>query len=421
MAAKRIGVLASEYPAASHTFIRREVDALRRIGFEVSTYSVRPASRDLASPRDRQAAETTFSVLPIRAAALLRAHLVLATSRPVLYGRTLALAWRHRLAGVRNALWALFHFAEAGLLAAQLGRDRIDHLHTHFSNSGGTVGMLAARLARIRWSLTLHGPADFDAPTRPLIPGKVDQAEFAICISEFGRSQALFVCRPDQWGKVHVSRCGLESPDRMRRAREPENSRIRLLNVGRLAPAKGQLGLVEALAALVSRGVDAELRIIGEGTERGALEASIREHGLGDRCVLLGTAPEEVVLSEMAGADVFVLSSFAEGLPVVLMEAMAVGLPVAAPHLAGIPELVEDHVTGRLYVAGRWDHLADVLEDLARAPERRRELAEAGLERVREQHAVDASVRPLASLLAKESAGRRANAVIHAGAPRSVT
>ncbi|MEB2345458.1 MAG: glycosyltransferase family 4 protein [Deltaproteobacteria bacterium] len=405
MTAKRIGVLASEYPAASHTFIRREVAALRRIGFEVSTYSVRAASPDPGSPQDRRAADTTFSVLPIRAAALLRAHLALVASRPVLYGRTLALACRHRLPGLRNALWALFHFAEAGLLAARLGRDRIEHLHTHFSNSGGTVGMLAARLARIRWSLTLHGPADFDAPTRPLIPEKVDHAEFAICISAFGRSQALFVCRPDQWGKIHVSRCGLESPERMRRVREPENPRVRLLNVGRLAPAKGQLGLVEALAALVSRGVDAELRIVGEGPERGALEASIREHGLEERCILLGGAPEEVVLSEMADADLFVLSSFAEGLPVVLMEAMAVGLPVTAPHLAGIPELVEDRVTGRLYVAGRWDQLADVLEELARDPEQRRKLAKAGGERVREQHAIDVSVRPLAALLARESGG----------------
>jgi len=180
MAVKRIGVLASEYPAVSHTFIRREVDALRRQGLEVSTYSVRRASGEVSrAAQDLEAAETTFSILPIGVGALLRAHLALLVSRPGRYLRTATLAWRHRLPGVRAAMWALFHFAEAGRLADRLERDRVEHLHTHFSNSGGTVGMLASQLAGVGWSLTLHGPADFDAPTRPLIPEKIDQAAFA--------------------------------------------------------------------------------------------------------------------------------------------------------------------------------------------------------------------------------------------------
>jgi glycosyltransferase involved in cell wall biosynthesis len=400
----RVAYLSSFYPAASHTFIRREIEALRARGVEIDTFTLRRTPRaELRADADRREADATWSVLPAPLFALAGAHAAAFLARPGAYLRALRESLAQRASGARAFLWALFHFAEAIRLARELERRGHVHLHVHFSNAGADVGRLAASYLGIPWSLTLHGSADFDSPTRALLAGKIASACFTVCVSDFGRAQALRLVDPTHWPKVLVARCGLDLKRIPRRgAREPERSRPRVLCVGRLSPEKGHVGLVEAFAALTQAGVDAELRIVGEGPERARIEAAVARADLGSRVSLPGTASEDEVRAELERADVFALSSFMEGLPVSMLEAMAQNVPVVVPRLSGVPEVALDGETALLYTAGRWDELSICLARLVRDPALRERLAARARAKVEAEYEIQRAVQPLYERLLAE-------------------
>lgn len=398
----RIGYLTSQYPAPSHTFIRREVAALRAVGLPIVTYSIQRAPADLKAALDRVAADSTFAVLGQSPAAYARAHLGALVRRPGRYLRVLALAWRHRVPGVRAAIWAMFHVAEAILLARRLEADGIVHLHNHFANSGATVGLLASRYAGIAWSLTLHGISEFDYPAGLLLPAKIASADFVACVSRFGMAQAMRQIPPDQWRKLTLVRCGIDLadlppvPDRQDEGRSP----LRLIGVGRLSPEKGQTGLLDALAMLRDRGCAVRLTLVGDGPDEAALRAHAQAVGVEALVEFVGRLDERATLSAIAAADVLVLPSFMEGLPVVLMEAMALGVPVIATRVAGIPELVRDGATGLVFDPADWAGLADAIATLAADRPLRERLAEAGRQRIASEFAIERAVAPLPALFA---------------------
>ena len=397
MAGRRIAYLTSEYPAPSHTFIRREVEALRARGLSIETFSIRrPEVGTRFAPPDQAAQKTTTYLLPTSTWALARVHLVSAIQRPRAYAATLRQALGHRVPGARALLWSIFHFVEAVALAAKLKELQIDHLHNHFANSSANVGLLASGFLGIPWSLTLHGTADWDYPAGYLLSKKITAASFVACVSQFGRAQAFGVCPPSQWDKIFVVRCGVDLSVFPPRRCAPQPSRtLRMIAVGRLSPEKGQRGLLEAFAALLNRGVDAELRIVGDGPLRESLSKAIVELGLQNRCLLVGQKTENEVLEELADADLFVQSSLMEGLPVVLIESLGMQVPVIAPCVAGIPELVRDGETGLLFTAGNWDELATQMERAARDPELRKKMSERGHPQVVQQFEISRAIEPL--------------------------
>ncbi len=401
MRAPKVGYLVSQYPAPSHTFIRREVAALRALGVAVETFSVRPG--ESLSDADRAEEARTFVVLArpraLTALRLLASALVMLARRPRRWLATLGWTVRHRLPGAGEGLRALAYFAEATRLARGLEARGVTHLHSHFSNAAAVVGLAAARLLGLGWSVTLHGNADFHGPTTPLLPAKLGEARFAAAVTRHGLAEALRLAGPGAAGQLHLVRCGIEPGLLPRPSRSPGGGRpLELLSVGRLSREKAQVGLVEAFAGLVARGVDARLVLIGAGPEEGRVRAAVAAHGLEARVELRGRQPEAAVLSAMAGADLFALSSLVEGLPVVLMEALALGLPVVAPAITGIPELVVDGETGLLFPAGDWGALAERLARLAGDAPLRARLAEAGRRRVLEEFDAARAAEPLVRL-----------------------
>lgn len=392
--AMKIAYLVSQYPAPSHTFIRREVEALRGAGIEVHTFSVRPPAPEELSAVDPDDHARTYFLLENKARMLV-AHAKEVARRPRRYLRTMRDALRHRVGGRRAALWSLFYFAEAILLVEELERREIVHLHNHFANASGTVGYLASRHLSLPWSLTLHGSVDFDYPSGPLVPAKIEHATFVACASHYVRSQAMRAVSPELWRKMILVRCGVEAERCPLRETMRAAPRLRILSVGRLSAEKGQLGLLNAFRAVVDVGIDAELELVGEGPLRGALEQCAVSLGLGDRFRLVGRLSEAGVLRRMTRADVFALSSFMEGLPVVLIEAMAVGLPVVAPSVAGIPELVEPEKTGLLFPTGDFQALARALVRVCSEPELAQRLAGGARARVLEGLTLPPAVRPL--------------------------
>jgi glycosyltransferase involved in cell wall biosynthesis len=305
----------------------------------------------------------------------------------------------HRPPGVKGAFYAVVHFVEAILLADELNRRGIQHVHNHFGNAAGTVCYLASQYLGLTWSFTIHGTSGFDYPAGLLLGEKIKSASFTACVSHFVRAQAQRCVAPDEWQKVFISHCGVDLAALPVRKRDGEAKSLRVLSVGRLSPEKALPGLVEAFAEIRRRGLDAKLDIIGDGPERHALEQQIQRLNLTDCCALLGQKSGPQVLEEMARSDIFVMSSLMEGLPVVLMEALALEVPVIAPCVAGIPELVEHERSGLLYVVSDWGGLANCLGRLISDPELRARLGREGRQRVVEEFAIERAVEPIAKRL----------------------
>ena len=411
----RIAYLTSQYPATSHTFIRREVSALRAAGIDLQTFSVRaPASSEVKSSNDREEAARTYMLLGQPLSAFLVAHVRELFRRPVRYVRTLVLALRHRAPGAKAALLSIAHFGEAVLLAAELRRRGIQHLHNHFANSGATVGLLASQHAGLRWSFTIHGISEFDYPAGMLLADKIERADFVVCVSYFGRAQAFRLVDSREWPKLSVVRCGLEL-DELPPSERGGGEGLRLIFVGRLAAEKGIAGLLEALT-LVSLEHRPSLVIVGDGPLKAELDAKVRQLGLGDLVTFLGRLSEADTLAEIARSDVLVLPSFMEGLPIVLMEAMALGKPVVATRVAGIPELVVDGETGLLFTPSHWIELAAKLSALATDDALRRRLGAAGPARIAREFDVNHSAVQLRDLFYR-AAPSAARPLVHPNAP----
>lgn len=400
---QNIGYLTSQYPFPSHTFIRREVAALRDVGVPIITYSIKPPPAGLGADLDRAAAAETFTVLARPLREYLTAHAIAVATRPGRYLRTLMLAFRHRVPGLRAAIWGAFHFVEAILLARRIEADGVDHLHNHFANSAATVGLLASRFADIPWSVTLHGISEFDYPAGVLLPDKIAMADFVACVSRFGMAQAMRSIAPDQWRKLNIVRCGIDLADLPVSAPRDgvANGPVQLIAVGRLSPEKGQAGLLQAMARLRDAGVAVVLTLVGAGPEAEALCAEVERLGLGSQVRFVGRQDERATLALIAASDILVLPSFMEGLPVVLMEAMALGVPVVATRVAGIPELVREEVGGLLFDPADWTALADAIARLAGDAALRDRLAAGGRQRIEQEFAIGKAVQPLPALFRK--------------------
>ncbi|WP_412565014.1 glycosyltransferase [Thalassobius sp. MITS945101] len=347
----RIAYLTGEYPRATDTFIQREVAELRKQGFEVETCSIRQTGAEhLVGEEQRQEAARTFHVLKACTKPLtsLRAHLR-ALAQPARYLRTLRLAWKTSPGGIKPTLYQLFYFAEAVVLADHLRRHKVQHLHNHIAKASCTVAMLCHEVSGIPYSFTLHGPDIFFEPIRWRLDEKVARASFVACISDFCRSQGMSFAARAHWDRMHIIHCGVE-PNRYAAIGARQGNH--LLFVGRLAAVKGVPVLLEALKSARGHRPDLQLTLIGDGPERAGLEAEAKALGLSGAVHFVGYKSQSEVAETLKSVDALVLPSFAEGVPVVLMEAMAASLPVITTRIAGIPELVEDGLSGHLVPPG---------------------------------------------------------------------
>lgn len=400
----RLGYMTGEYPRAADTFIQREVATLRSLGYHIQTFSVRrPAVRERGGAELNEERRQTIYLVPCSPIALLGAHLRLLLGAPLRYLRGIGLAWKIRPPGHRALLRQLAYFAEAGLVAAQMRRQRLVHLHNHFSNSSGSVAAIAAELGGLGFSLTIHGPAEFFEPGYWHMGEKVRRALFVNCISHFCRSQVMVFAPLSAWPKLHIIHCGVD-PALYGPVEHQGNGR-RLLFVGRLAAVKGLPVLLEALARVRQRFADVELRIAGDGPDRKILEALAAKLDVSAAVRFLGYQSQAQVRELLAQTDVFVMSSFAEGVPVVLMEAMAAGVPVVATRIAGVAELVEDGVSGYLTAPGDAAATAQKIEALLADAQLRSRFGATGRAAVQRDFDVRIEGRRLASLIDASLAG----------------
>ena len=394
-----IAYVVNQYPKVSHTFIRREILALESLGHPVARYSIRRTGEKLDDGADQAELERTQVVLDAGWKGMGMALVGLAVARPLRLWRAAKLAAKVGSRSDRGLLRHLVYLAEGGVLARRLERAGCRHLHAHFGTNSATVAMLCHELGGPSYSFTVHGPEEFDKPEFLGLREKIERAAFVVAISSFGKSQLYRQADARNWSKIHVVRCGVDA-DFFDAPKTQVPSAPRLVCVGRLCEQKGQLLLVEAAAALQKEGIRCELVLVGDGEMRPMIEEAIAKHGLGDRVRITGWAKGDRVRQEIAAARALVLPSFAEGLPVVLMEAFALGRPVITTYVAGIPELVVPGRSGWLVPAGSVDALATAMrEALTMDPAALDQMAALGEVQVRKLHDVRASAKELSALL----------------------
>lgn len=394
----RVCYFVSEYPAVSHTFIRREIAELERNGISVLRVSLRGHDRRLVDPDDISEKARTRYILDGGKAKFLAALAGAFVRRPRALAKAAWAAIRMMRRSSRPAPFHLIYLAEALVLARWVEEEGIEHVHAHFGTNGAEVAMLCHLLTGVPYSFTVHGPDEFDRPEYLGLPAKVKHAAFVCVISSFTGSQLCRWIPPEAWKKIELVRCGLDA-DFLNAPPSKSVPKSRLVAVGRLSEQKGHLVLLKALAPLAREGLPFRLTLAGDGPLRPQLERSIRELGLEQHVELAGWMSNAEVRTAIREARALVLPSFAEGLPVVLMESLALGRPVVATHIAGIPELVADRDCGWLVPAGSVDRLADAIRQCLSAPDSViRTMGSSGRARVLEQHDVARECRKLAAL-----------------------
>ncbi len=383
----RIAYLVNLYPSVSHSFIRREIYALEALGCDVDRFSIRrPSLRNLPDEADRDEAGKTFYLLDGNIIKLLGGLVVMSILRP----GTAMKAWR---VAFRRAEWAakaiirrLAYLAEAAALARQLEARKVVHLHAHFGTNSATVARLAGIFTRLPFSFTVHGPDEFDRPVSLDLNGKVEDSAFCVAISSYGRSQLMRWSNVETWSKIHVVGCGVDDLYLGPPTDAPETEVPQFCAVARLSPQKGIPLLVQAAAIVKQRGRSFRLLLVGDGELRATIEKQIQKFELADCVTITGWASSAQVADHLKQSHTLVLPSFAEGLPVVIMEALALERPVIVSTIAGTPELV-DAACGWLIPAGSVDALvAAMIDALDTSPERLRMMGKVGRKRVLDRH-----------------------------------
>ena len=403
---EQIAYLTGDYPKVSHTFILREVASLRASGLQVVTCSIRkPSASEFKGEAEKRAMAETFYVIdaarnPFR---VLSAHATLVTGSFTRWLSALRLAFKTRSPGLKALIWQIFYFVEAGVLARHLQANHVTHLHNHFGNSSCSVAMLASAMADIPFSFTEHGPAIFFEADRWALKEKIARARFVVAISHFCRSQLMLFSDPADWKKITIVHCGVDPALYGTQQRHAFGKRV--IFVGRLDPVKGASLLIEAMAQVIARHPDARLTLVGDGPTRAPAQAKAKELGLADSVTFAGFQSQPAIAAMLEEADMLVLPSFAEGVPVVLMEAMASRIPVIASRVAGVQELVEDGVSGFAIPPGDVATLADRIIRLMEDPALCARMGQAGRKMVEQDFDITAEGAWLADIFRRGGGG----------------
>lgn len=397
----RLAYLVSEYPGISHTFILREIQALRELGHEVRTASIRrPKHLDKMTAAEKTEAAVTLYIKDTPLWQVARTHWRLFWRSPWRYLKMVAASYRLSRRGPRNILKCLAYGAEAGILLEWLQAQDIRHVHVHFGNPAGTVALIAAAYGTMDYSLSIHGPDIFYDVTLELLPDKIKHARFTRAISYYCQSQLMRLVPYEDWSRLAMVRCGVDLAVFQPRP-EPGNVEPEVLCVGRLVPAKGQHLLVEAVGRLHAAGIPLHLTLVGDGPDMASLQALVHKLDLAEQVTFTGALGQAQVLAYYDRADIFVLASFAEGVPVVLMEAMAKEIPCVATRITGIPELIDHGVDGLLVTPGNVEALAEALRHLLQDGALRRRLGANGRRKVAAHYNLPDNCREMANVFSR--------------------
>lgn len=395
----RIAYLVSLYPAVSHTFVLREVLGLKKMGFEIATASINSldkAHTDLTKDETEEY-KNTFYIKEQGLLGALSAFIRTLITHPI--GLFKGLWTSIKLGGFhpKRFLYGIAYFFEALILGNWITSKKINHVHVHFINPATSVGLIASKIFPITYSFTSHGSDEFYDVKGQNVLEKILGAKFAVSISNYNQSQLMRIAPHSEWNKFNVIRLGVDPIHFSQKTQNKLNGIFEILCVGRLAPSKGQLILVDAVNALVKEGLPLRLRLIGNGPDWDLLKKKENNHIL-----LEGTVNQDKIHQFYSQADLFVLSSFAEGLPIVLMEAMSIEIPCISTFVNGIPELIENNVDGLLIAPSSIEELRNAIRELYNNKGLRTQIAKKGREKILQKYDLGQNLKKLAALFERE-------------------
>jgi colanic acid/amylovoran biosynthesis glycosyltransferase len=406
----KIAYLVNQYPKVSHSFIRREIHGVEASGVPVGRYAIRSCHAELVDEADQEELALTRTVLESGGLTLLKSLTKAIVTRPHRVLQALKLAVKFGKRSDRGVLRHLVYLAEACVLNDWFVEDGIQHIHAHFGTNSTTVAMLCTALGGPTYSFTIHGPEEFDTIQALSIVEKVQRSSFVATVSSFSKSQLYRWCDQSQWNKIKVVHCGVDQA--FFTEATPVPSEPRIVCVGRLCEAKGQLLLVEAIKPIVAAGIPIKLVLVGDGSIRPQIEAMIAEGRLEDHVEITGWASSETVREQILASRALVLPSFAEGLPVALMEALALHRPVISTYIAGIPELVIPNSCGWLVPSGSIVELTAAIKEAIELPsEALAQMGQAGAERVARHHDAVVEAKKLADLFTESARSPAAKSI----------
>lgn len=396
----KIAYLNSRHPATSQTFILREVSSLREMGFNIQVASINDTDlpQMKRTSEEKQEIARTFYVKRAGWKKVISSFLRTLVKRPMSLIKGFFYSICLGAFDFRRMFYHLFYFAEALVVGCWMEDENIKHLHVHFANPAGTVALIVSKIFSFTHSITVHGPDIFDDVTLNALPRKIQEAKFVCCIGYYTKSQLMRLSVPEQWEKLEIAPLGVDTQLFSPKVFRPKPAPYEILCVGRQVSAKGHLIAIAALEKLLQRGYNVKLRLLGGGPLHKEILKSINRRNLSSHVIVEGAVNHTRVIEAYRSADIFALPSFAEGIPVVLMEAMAVELPCVATFVNGIPELIRDKVDGLLVMPADSDGLAKAIESLIANAEYRKQIGQAGRQRILEKYAIQTNIKKLATI-----------------------
>jgi len=395
-----VAYILDRFPTVSETFVLNEIVALEQQCVEVIIYSRFKGEDGTFHEQARDLVKSMNTLDTLSKTAKVLAGFQVLLKSPIRFIRTMS---RLRYRSIDNP-WLILGFCS--FLAREIKGRKVQHIHSHFAGQAAELAMYVSFLTGISYSFTTHGYDIFDFP-----PGNYSYrsrfAKFVVAVSEYNRRYLIehFSILPE---KIRVVRCGVDT--RLFRRTEPLLGDT-ILCVARLRPVKGLQYLIEACSVLKEKGIALECNIVGEGSERPALEDMISRYGLGQHVRLMGARSQVDIFSYLNTARLFVLPSLSEGIPVSLMEAMAMELPVVATQITGIPELVTDGMNGFLVAPRDPEALAARIEQLLSEPSLAVEFGKNGRRKVEDEFDLKKNAKSLEELFVQNERNASLQAV----------
>ncbi len=399
----RLAYLVSRYPQISMTFILREVRMLRELGFDIRVASINPPDHlpGQLTAIEQEEVDRTYYIKLQGLLSILRDHILTLFRQPWAYVRGLLFAIKIGKWDLKKNLYGFFYFVEAIVIGAWMYRQHAQHLHIHLGTAASTVGLIVHRTFGYQFSITIHGPQDFYEVPNYYLAEKIQAAHFICCIGYFTRSQLMVFSAPHHWPKLEISRLGVDPTIFTPRSHRPISDSCELLCIGRMVPEKGQWVLVQVVMKLLSQGIAVRLRLVGDGPERIPLATEVQRQHCEQAIIFEGAVNQDRILEFYQTADIFVLASFAEGIPVVLMEAMMMEIPCITTCITGIPELIQHDTEGLLIAPSDEIGLAEAILTLINDPQKRQTLGHNGRRKILQNYELKSNTEKLAQIFEK--------------------
>lgn len=359
MPKNRVVFLNSIFPVLSETFLFSQYTKMQDAGMDMVLVSSHKPGADQVHPGMEAVQKEVDYLCDATMTEALKAHAHCLFKHPLGYLRAMTQIFSVE----EKTTTTLKHITGAALtLQRYCSGDQPIWIHSHFTYGATSIALWLKRIAGLPFSLTLHGSdLTFDNP--PDLESKLKESDLVVCISQYNVDYVKEHFPTVEPSKLVVLPLGVaplaEAPEpRSYDASKP----LRILSVGRLSTQKAQEYLIRACAQLRDKGLAFECQLVGEGPQRAFLESEIERLNLSDQVELLGAKYHHEVLEMYKEADLFVMSSVAEGMPIVLMEAMQAGVPVLSTAISGIPELLDYGMAGILVPPASDDALAESME-----------------------------------------------------------